>query len=258
MSRRGVTIREIRQIETLAADAFVCRESVRDDGWRLRFNDGVTRRGNSVLAEGPGCDPLDAKLARVEAFYRDRGVPARFQVSEASQPATLAELLAARGYSHEVGAVLQTARLRDVVAAAGRSDGFVIRHERRASTAWLDGLQEGSGSDPRTATVRAATLGAVPEPATFVRAELQGRIVAVGLAVAAGPWLGAFNMATLPAARRRGAARAVLATIACWGLERGVRDAYLQVHPGNAAAVALYASLGFATHHAYEYWTAPA
>lgn len=257
MAPRVVMIREIRQLESLAADALVCRESVRDDGWRLRYNDGVTRRGNSVLAEGPNRDSLDSKLVRAEAFYERRGIPARFQLSEASRPAALPAALAERGYSREVGALVQTARLRDVVAAAGLAGGLVIRHERRPSTAWLNGLQEGSASGPRAATVLAATLGAVPEPATFVHAELEGRLAAVGLAVAAGSWLGMFNLATLPAARRRGAARAVVVAIARWGLERDVHDAYLQVHPGNAAALALYASLGFTTHHAYVYWTAP-
>jgi len=81
--------------------------------------------------------------------------------------------------------------------------------------------------------------------------------VSAGLGVAAGARPGVFNMATRPRARRRGAARAVLAGIARWGKAEGVAAAYLQVHPANAAALALYATAGFVSHHAYRCWTAP-
>ena len=38
-----------------------------------------------------------------------------------------------------------------------------------------------------------------------------------------------------------------------FALARGVRSAYLQVAPGNTAALALYGRLGFAVHHEYAY-----
>jgi ribosomal protein S18 acetylase RimI-like enzyme len=40
-------------------------------------------------------------------------------------------------------------------------------------------------------------------------------------------------------------------------VDAGATRAYLQVEERNTAAVAMYAGLGFTTHHAYVTWTAP-
>jgi len=57
----------------------------------------------------------------------------------------------------------------------------------------------------------------------------------------------------LPAARRRGAARAVLAALAADAREEGVEGLYLQVERSNAAAIALYASASFRELYGYHY-----
>ncbi len=68
-------------IEALAAAAWPAALTRPLDGWSLRFNDGVTRRANSVLAlTGGQTIPLDDKLDRVEQFYRSRRVPPCFPV----------------------------------------------------------------------------------------------------------------------------------------------------------------------------------
>jgi GNAT superfamily N-acetyltransferase len=59
--------------------------------------------------------------------------------------------------------------------------------------------------------------GSLQRPALSRRAlAVDGTPVAVGRAVAERGWAGVFGMATLPAARRRGAATAVLASLAAW------------------------------------------
>ena len=44
-----------------------------------------------------------------------------------------------------------------------------------------------------------------------------------------------------------------MAALLEWGAERGATTAYLQVIGDNVPALALYARLGFVTHHAYRY-----
>jgi [ribosomal protein S18]-alanine N-acetyltransferase len=50
-----------------------------------------------------------------------------------------------------------------------------------------------------------------------------------------------------PQCRRQGLGRAVLETLLAEGLRQGARRATLEVSAGNAAALALYGQLGFAT-----------
>ena len=61
------SVERIRVLETGAADALPCRVRVDDDGWRLRFNDGVTRRRNAVVPERAGREALPAKIERADA-----------------------------------------------------------------------------------------------------------------------------------------------------------------------------------------------
>jgi ribosomal-protein-alanine N-acetyltransferase len=55
------------------------------------------------------------------------------------------------------------------------------------------------------------------------------------------------NLAVRPEERRRGLGRLLMELALDWGRRRGARRAFLEVRPSNAAALSLYASLGFRT-----------
>jgi [ribosomal protein S18]-alanine N-acetyltransferase len=55
------------------------------------------------------------------------------------------------------------------------------------------------------------------------------------------------NLAVEPARRRRGLGRLLMELALDWGRRRGARRAFLEVRPTNAAAMALYGSMGFRT-----------
>ena len=76
---------------------------------------------------------------------------------------------------------------------------------------------------------------------------------AVGRGVVHRGWLGITSMVTVPEARRRGHARAIVSALASWAVDRGCTHALLQVESTNEPARALYASIGFVPHHAYHY-----
>lgn len=63
-------------------------------------------------------------------------------------------------------------------------------------------------------------------------------------------------MPTLPAARRKGAASAVLAVLADWAISQGLERTYLQAERINAAALNLYRRAGFEELCTYHYRTA--
>ena len=109
---------------------------------------------------------------------------------------------------------------------------------------------------PRTAGLPAlrAILAACKQPQ--LRAVLE-RLpgldrVGCGLSVLDGELLGIFDLVTDPLHRRRGYGAALMRELLGWGLDRGVRRAYLQVVKSNVAAAALYRKLGFTD--AYQYW----
>ncbi len=96
-------------------------------------------------------------------------------------------------------------------------------------------------------------LGRVRAPSAFASVLDDGAVVAVGRAVADAGWAGVFGMATLPAARGRGAARSVLGALADWAAQQGIDRMYLQVERDNEAALRLYDGARFTEVCQYHY-----
>ena len=80
---------------------------------------------------------------------------------------------------------------------------------------------------------------------------------ATGLAAFRDDWWGVRAVEVAPDHRRRGLGLRVMAALAAWGAEQGATTAYLQVLADNEPALALYAGLGFRTHHVHRYLATP-
>ena len=83
-------------------------------------------------------------------------------------------------------------------------------------------------------------------------------VIAKGRAAYARDWCGISNIWVSPSHRHEGLAVDVMGALLEWGAERGASTAYLQTRGDNPGALALYARLGFVTHHAYRYLRSPA
>ena len=230
------------ELEAIAYDFWRSPEVAELDGWRLRFAHGVSGRANSVWPNADGLLPLDEKIDRAEKWYRSRGVFVLFQLTEAARPAGLEDALVARGYVQRVAPVsVQVASVDDVLART-RGDAAL---SATLDDAWVKlwaGTRRFENLDAARAILTDGTVA-------FARIG----DVAVGRGSAVGDWLGITAMATLPEARRRGHARAVVHALADWGASQGCRYAMVQVDSANEAAMALYADAGFAPHHEYRY-----
>jgi GNAT superfamily N-acetyltransferase len=239
----SVNASKVAELEAVGADLWVAPEVEELDGWRLRYAHGVTGRANSVLPNA-GTSRLEEKVGRVEAWYAARGLPARYQITAAAQHG-LVDVLETRGYA-QAGVTTSVE-----IATLPRTEAADIYLAAAPDAQWIE-LWAGSRSFDRLETAQALLTGS-PGESTFARID----DVAVGRAVALGEWLGITSMVTLPQARRRGHARAIVRSLIAWGRARGCVQGLLQVETTNGAARALYADFGFVPHHEYRYLVAP-
>jgi N-acetylglutamate synthase len=193
--------------------------------WTLRSSEtSPNRRANSVLAmvAPTVADPV----AQVAAHYRAIG---RRPIASVLPDSPEDALFRAAGWGPQSDDPDSLFQLTSLVMA------------RRAL--------RGQTSEPATVDVdgdhATARIGDPDAPA------------ATGLAAYSRDWLGLRAIEVSPDRRREGLGLAIVAALLEWGAQRGASTAYLQVLGGNAPALALYARLGFRTHHAYRYLAAP-
>jgi GNAT superfamily N-acetyltransferase len=231
----------IRALEDVGYRIWVSPEVDELDGWRLRHAHGLTGRANSVFPNAPGELPLDEKLAHVEAWYAARAQPPRFQLTDGSLPAGLSAALRGRGYEATGTPVsVETSEL-PVLAPDARVE---LREELDDDWAELWLSTRGSSD---VGAARALLTGS---PGRTAFARIPG--TAVGRAVACGEWLGITSMVTLPDARRRGFARAIVETLIAWGRGAGATRGFLQTD--SPVARALYGQFGWTEMYTYRYW----
>lgn len=246
----------VRRLDEAAGRAVPPAIVERLDGWVVRCSPGLaTKRVNSVWprADDRGLG-LEAKLAIVERWYAERGQPARFQLSPAAQPPGIDAVLAARGYRRTDETTVQIA---DIADAETRTcdPGATVEIDSVLGAGWLTVWQAALGLTDDRVHGAVDLMRRISAPTAFGTAYLGGEAAAVALGVLDGDWLGIFNMATLPAARRRGAGRAAVGALAHWARRGGASGAYLQVETTNEAALGLYRSAGYTTAYRYAYRT---
>ncbi len=227
------------------------------DGWRLRFNYGVKRRPNSVLANvHTGTLAVADKVRRAEAFYASHGAQARFQLSPASSPQGLEALLEARGYLRAPDAVsVQTLELERFARLSLPKNVTLLTNP---TPDWTQLYCRTEGLAGVRAEAFCSMLARLPGQSGFALAlDREGRPAATALGVAHAGLLGIFNVATSPHARRQGLATEVTSALLSWGKALSLARAYLQVSERNSAAQALYARLGFCSLYRYGYLEAP-
>ena len=244
----------VRGLQERAARALPAEHVEHVGGWWLRRSASSSWWRGTVLPHGDASrDELLSMISDAERFYAGFGVATRFQVSPGACPADLEATLAERGYRWNSPMSLQTALTVDVQAQA-RRDGPSIRLNETPTSAWLQlwYAVHGYGSDPQ---IEWEMLGRVTQPSAYASALEGGEVIAVGRAVADAAWTGVFGMATLPAARGRGAARSILASLADWATAQGADSMYLQVECDNDPALHLYERTCFTEVCGYHYRT---
>jgi ribosomal protein S18 acetylase RimI-like enzyme len=253
---RRPTAAAVVALELAADEAWPAPVTGRLGDWRLRSADGWTGRANSALPVGDPDRPLPAALDAVERWYADRGRPALVNTPLPLAAPVGAEL-DARGWGARPLTVVQTAALAALPPAApGRADLPPVELVDTPTEDWLAVYATRKGGLPAAAR---HVLTAV-DRIRFAQVYADGKLLATGrgTVTGAGRWLGLASIEVLPEARRQGLAGRVIRSLVDWGVAEGATHAFLQVEQRNTAALALYRTLGFTTHHTYLTREAPA
>ncbi len=237
----------IRTLETKAFRAWPALETRSVHGWVQRFAGGYTKRANSINAlEEEAIFTQEMKNA-LEAPYLEHGLPPIWRLTPLAPPQA-DQALAAAGYRRIDESHVQLAPL---------GDAFVLDAEVRVapspSAAWLAGFAELTPVAPQHRPTMTRMLTSIASPVAFASVEDAQGPMAFALGVADGEHVGLFDVLVAPRARRQGLARRLTQSIGAWGKSQGARSIYLQVVATNAAALPLYAGLGFETVYSYAY-----
>lgn len=241
-------------LELAADEAWPAPIRQRLGDWLLRSAAGWTGRANSALPVGDPDRPLPAALDAVERWYAERGQPALVNTPLPLAAPVGAEL-DARGWGGRPPVLVQVAPLAPPPAPPPEADLPPVELATAPSDDWLAVVAGRKGGLPDAAR---HVLTAVDQ-VRFAEVYDDGELIAIGrgTVTGGGRWLGLTLIEVLPRARRQGLATRVVRALVEWGTALGATHAFLQVEQRNAAAVALYRSLGFTTHHAYVTRVAP-
>jgi ribosomal protein S18 acetylase RimI-like enzyme len=242
-----------RSLDERIADAWPAAET-EEDGWRYRWTYGLTRRANSALARTT--EQMHRRVARAEAFYRERGATPRVLVSSALCGEELLRLLTSRGFAPADRTLVMTARSSEVIGATDAA--WPCETSPALSEDWFHAywrVEAQRGRTSHDAAVYRDVLLAPTLPTVFAVVRVGTDPVGSGQYVADDGWAGVQCMATHPAHRRRGVGEAVLSALAREAASAGLQDLYLAVMEDNSPARRLYERAGFSQIHEYCYWS---
>lgn len=251
----NTSIPSIRSIEEASLNAWPARQQLVDDGWLIRFNDGYTRRANSInplYAAASDDTFLSARLEKWERFYQQRGRSTIFKITPLVQPPHLDALLAKRGYACEAPTGVRIRPLAEPLElSAPLLDGDAVI-EAALSESWLQSYTAFSATPPETLRPMRAILENIAPACCYVTQWAKGAPVASGLGVLEGELFGLYDIVTSPSERGKGYGVHLLHSLLAWAQEQGASYAYLAVMDDNAPARRLYDKWGFV--EVYKYW----
>ena len=252
------TSERVAEIERMAFRAFPAEIEKRRGDWTLRATRlASNRRVNSATTPLRRAGDLAADLDAIERFYVALRRDPLLRVLSAS-PDAIDTAAAGRGYETEA----ETLVMVRTIGATGAPPATV---PSSPGSAWLDAKAAWTPMSSESIEGWLGRITAIPGSAGFASIRDEAGVVAIGMGVVDGGWLGIFDVNTRPDAagiqpdaRGRGHATSVTATIIDWGVSQGAGAAYLQVMNGNEPALRLYRAAGFEESYRYWYRRAPA
>ena len=234
----------INELEILSDTTWPADKIIEFGKWRLRISDGFTMRANSVLPTGsapfgdPGIEISDA-VAEIVKIYKDHGLTPTFTVPLPIYE-ELDRYLHSQGWSLKVGAEYLVNDIPNEFETGSSKFNVVIRDE--PSKGWLS-VQSDFALERIMRNY----------PAKYAEVREQGKTVAIGRIAILGTWSLATRVFVNPEFRGRGIGSLLMRALMAAARSEGATKIGLQVDVENGAALALYRSMGFRSHHPYIY-----
>lgn len=242
----------VRRLEAAGFRAWPAETVEYEGSWQKRLTPGhATRRANCLVPLDPG-DTRDIgdRIAAVEAWYAKAGMQMVVKQTPLC-PTQLVDWLGRNGWRSEGEVSVQTVALSDYAQVAGLD--MIPSHDVARFVEACIAVEGGKSRTPRAAMER--LFGALqPETGMFILGETSDRPKAVALCVHDGDLAGLQQVAVAADERRHGLGRQITVAALKWARLRGAVTGWLQVETVNAAALALYAELGFEESYRYRYW----
>jgi N-acetylglutamate synthase len=238
----------ITRYEEIAMNAWPALQTLVYDGWVLRFANGVTRRANSINPIYPsGCN-IQTKIEFCEKLYASHNLPVIYKITESVFPEKLDEILTDNNYEIDAETSLQTISLNNVNLKQNNNASFCTN----VNPSWVNSYIKFNGHEENKFETFYKIIDQVRTPKCLMNIEINKHIVACGLGVIEGSYMGLFDIVVAPEHRKHGYGKEIVESLMHWGKTNGAQTAYLQVMLNNQPALKLYEKLGFTEE--YKYW----
>jgi N-acetylglutamate synthase len=241
----------ITKIEELSMNAFPALSTVLLNGWVLRFANGYAKRANSVNPIYKCNNDLVNNIELCEKMYKSKGIDTVFKLTENDDSYKIDEILKKRGYSYEAKTNVMLKDIGNLEATDKENRNVVIYKE--INEKWFEAFTRINKINPNnTQTLKLMLNRIIPEVycAGIIEEE---EIIAVGLGVAQGEYVGMYDICVQEDKRRRGLGTRIMKSLINEASRDGYKYSYLQVVDANEAAKLLYQGLGYQKQYSYWY-----
>jgi len=234
----------IMELEELSDLTWPAEQIVEYGRWRLRISDGFSMRANSVIPIGAapiGDPPVDlaAAVNEVISTYREKKLRPTFSIPLPIFD-ELDRYLEQVGWNIKIDANFLIKDIGSIELAS--NPGYAVEMMDNPSKLWLE-----LNSDQPLEKIM------LRYPARYGVVKSDGKIIAIGRIATAGTWSIVTRLFVSPSFRGKGVAKILMANLLAAAKDDGATKVALQVDDENGAALALYQSMGFRTHHKFVY-----
>ena len=198
---------------------------------------------------------IENLIAEVDTWFAQRGITPHFRVSPLTRPANLAQRLEHRGFARTETETQMVLAGEDVEPPTRAASPITIRQiETHGLDCWAEIQSRGFGMEPTPTVMELARTSAESKNHSLYLASLNGEAAGAGTLI---EWAGAggiYGVATLPQARKRGVATALVRQMIRDARTRGNAPICLQAET-DTPTQRWYERLGFRAVYDRTGWT---